>query len=186
MSFIFLLLLVGVMFLALVLQHFLGPLPLIGCRILLMQIVMLYGAISLPLPGMLLVTMAGGLMWDLLHASFLGEGYEVSIGWSMVLYVVLGTIMGGFRPLFRRGRWEIHCLLTGVLITLMVLAEYIMITLRREPVQFVFDRGIGWRIGGAGLAATLLSPLFFFVLNYLAVLIGYDPQPDRNIRKTKR
>jgi hypothetical protein len=36
------------------------------------------------------------------------------------------------------------------------------------------------------LAATLLSPLFFFVLNYLAVLIGYDPQPDRNIRKTKR
>ena len=31
----------------------------------------------------------------------------------------------------------------------------------------------------AGLVAALLSPLFFFLLNYVAALVGYDPQPDR-------
>ena len=29
----------------------------------------------------------------------------------------------------------------------------------------------------------LLSPLLFFVLNYLAVLTGYDPQPERGVKK---
>jgi len=31
-----------------------------------------------------------------------------------------------------------------------------------------------------------LSPLLFFVLNYLAVLTGYDPQPDRGVKQPQR
>ena len=38
----------------------------------------------------------------------------------------------------------------------------------------------------SGIAATLLSPLLFFVLNYLAVLTGYDPQPEQGVKQPPR
>ena len=183
MTFFFLLILA--MFAMLVLQHFIAPLPHFGARVLLMPIVMFYGALALPLPGMLALAFLGGLMWDALHGYVVEGNVEIAMGWSIVLYAALGALMGGFRPLFQRGRWEIHCLLSGVCTSLIVLAEYLMLTFRREPVVFIFNQEIWWRIGGAGLVALLLSPFIFFALNYLAYLVGYDPQPDRNARRSR-
>src|SRR5580700_1352902 len=173
------------MFMALVAQTFIGPLPLFGARVLLMPIIMFYGALALPTPGMLVLAFCGGLMWDALHTQVVEGNVEIALGWSIVLYATLGALMGGFRPLFQRGRWETHCLLSGVCTSMIVLAEYLMITFRREPVVFLFNRDIWWRIGGAGLVAALLSPLVFFAFNYLAFLVGYDAQPDRNIKRPR-
>jgi hypothetical protein len=58
-----------------------------------------------------------------------------------------------------------------------------MLTFRRDPVAFVFNKQIAWRIGGAGIVALLLSPFFFFALNYLANLANYDPQPHRRVKR---
>ena len=57
---------------------------------------------------------------------------------------------------------------------------------RVEKVDKAGGNGNGgrWRIGGAGLVAALLSPFFFFALNYLAYLVGHDPQPARKAKKT--
>ena len=176
---IFFAVLVFSMFGSLILQHFIGPLPVIHARVLLMPVIMFYGALALPLHGMLALTFFGGLMWDALSTQPVDGAVEISAGWSIVLFAALGAIMSGFRPLFLRGRWEIHCLLTGVCTSVMVLAEYLMITIRRQPVQFIFDDEVWWRIGGAGLAAAFLAPLIFFIFNYLAALTGYDPQPER-------
>lgn len=190
-GFLFFLILLVLMFVGLILQHFIGPLPILGARVLLMQMFMLYGALALPLPGMLALTFAGGLMWDALNTQWVGEQgaepqVEIAMGWSIVLYAAIGTIMSGFRPLFLRGRWEIHCLLAGVCTSAMVLAEYLMLTLRRPPIHFEFPPQVWWKIGGAGLIATLAAPLLFFFLNYLALLAGYDPQPERHTSKTKK
>jgi len=173
------------MFVALVAQHFIGPLPVVGARVLLMPIIMFYGALALPTPGMLMLAFCGGLMWDALNVQMIEGNVEIALGWSIVLYATLGALMGGFRPLFQRGRWEIHCLLSGVCTSMIVLAEYLMLTFRREPVIFVFNKEIWWRIGGAGLVAALLSPFFFFTLNYLAFLVGYDAQPDRHAKRPR-
>ena len=113
---IFFLLLLILMFVALVAQHFIGVIPYFGCRVLLMQMIMLYGSVALPLPGMVAVTFLGGLMWDALNVQMIGDNFQVSMGWSSAVYMALGTIMAGFRPLYVRGRWEIHCLLIGLLI----------------------------------------------------------------------
>ena len=180
---IFFLVLLISMFLALVAQTFIGPLPMIGARVLLMPIIMFYGALALPTPGMLALCFCGGFMWDALHTQIVDGNVEIAMGWSIMLYAVLGTLMSGFRPLFQRGRWEIHCLLSGVCTSVIVLAEYLMITFRREPVVFVFTKEIWWRIGGAGLISVLLSPLFFFALNYLAFMVGYDSQPERRAKR---
>jgi len=180
----FFLLLLG-MFAALVGQHFIGPLPIIGARVLLMPIIMFYGALALPVPGMFALAFCGGLMWDALNVQMIDGHVEIAMGWSIVLYASLGALMSGFRPLFQRGRWEIHCLLSGVCTSLIVLAEYLMITFRREPALFLFNKEIWWRIGGAGLVAALLSPVFFFAFNYLAFLVGYNPQPERDTRRSR-
>ena len=188
---IFFFILLGSMFISLIVQHFIGPLPPTGARLFLMQVVMFYGALALPLWGMLALVFAGGLMWDAMGTqwtSLPGENVdgsvEIAMGWSIVVYAALGTIMSGFRPLFQRGRWEIHCLLAGLCTSAFVLAEYLVITLRREPVTLIFNQEIWWRIGGAGLMAVLIAPLVFFVLNYFASLVGYDPQPARKTRPT--
>lgn len=167
------------MFLAVIVQHFIGPLPMIGARVMLMPVVMFYGALALPNWGMLALSFAGGLMWDALHVQILDGNVEIGLGWSIILYAVLGALMSGFRPLFQRGRWEIHCLLSGICCSSIVLAEYLMITIRRQPMQFIFDQDVWWRIGGAGLVGMIISPLIFFTLNYIAYLIGYDAQPER-------
>ena len=173
------------MFLALDVQYSIAPLPVIGARVLLMPIVMFYGALALPVPGMLALAFCGGLFWDALNMQTVDGNVEIALGWSIVLYAALGALMNGFRPLFQRGRWEIHCLLSGVCTSLIVLSEYLMITFRREPVVFVFNQDVWWRIGGAGLVAALLSPFFFFTLNYVAFVVGYDPQPDRRGRRAR-
>ena len=176
---IFFAVLLASMFASVIVQHFIGPLPYIQARVLLMPIIMFYGTLALPLPGMLALTFFGGLMWDAVNTQYVNGTVEISAGWSIVLFAALGAIMSGFRPLFLRGRWEIHCLLTGVCTSVLVLAEYLMITIRRQPVHFIFNDEVWWRIGGAGLAAAFLSPLIFFIFNYLAALTGYDPQPER-------
>ena len=183
---IFFFVLLFTMFLSLVTQHFIGEVPQIGARVILMPIVMFYGALALPVWGMLSLAFAGGLMWDALFTQWQtlpgesGEGnVEIAMGWSIVLFASLGAIMSGFRPLFQRGRWEIHCLLSGACTSVIVLSEYLMITIRRQPVTFDFDKEVWWRIGGAGLVAALLSPLFFFALNYFAALVGHETQPGR-------
>lgn len=179
---LFLVLLVA-MFLALVFQHFIGPVPPMGARVMIMPVIMFYGALALPLPGMLALAVAGGLMWDCLHSQVVDGNYEIAVGGSILLYALLGGLMNGFRPLFQRGRWEIHCLLSGVCTAIIVLAEYLLITFRRDPVTLVFNQQIWWSIGATGLIALLLSPFFFFALNWVAFLTGYDPQPLRKVRK---
>ncbi len=177
------LVLLAAMFLALVLQHFIGPLPPVGARVMVMPVIMFYGALALPLPGMFALAFAGGLMWDCLHSQVQEGHYEIAVGASIVLYAILGVLMSGFRPLFQRGRWEIHCLLSGVCTAFIVLAEYLLITFRRDPVTFVFNQQIWWSIAATGIVAMALSPFFFFALNWVAYLTGYDPQPLRKVRK---
>ena len=129
---IFFALLVLSMFAAIVLEHFIGPLPVIHARVLLMPIIMFYGALALPMYGMLVLTFIGGLMWDALNTQYIDGAVEISAGWSIVLFAALGAIMSGFRPLFLRGRWEIHCLLAGFCTSAVVLAEYLMITIHHQ------------------------------------------------------
>jgi hypothetical protein len=69
------------------------------------------------------------------------------------LLTLPGASLSAFAPF--RGRWEIHCL-TRAFNSFIVLAEYLMITIRREPVVFPLNRIKSGRVGGAGLRARRL------------------------------
>lgn len=165
-------------FVSLAVQEYIPQLP-NGSRVLLLPLVFFYAALALPPAGMLLLAFTGGFMWDAMVATQLVDGtLEISLGWSIVLYAVLGAIMNGFRPLFRRGHgWEIHALLSGPLLAIFVLSEYLMITFRRG--EFLFPKLIWWRIGGDGLAAMIVSPVVFLVLHWLALSFGFLPSREQ-------
>ena len=87
-----------------------------------------------------------------------------------MIYAVLASIMHGLRPLFIRGRWEIHCIMSGVCTSLILLAQYLMITFRRGSILFTPEAW--WQIGGPGVIAAIMAPLLFWFLHTIGEATG--------------
>jgi len=113
---------------------------------------------------------------DALTVQVIGGRVEISTGSSILLYGVLAGIMHGLRPLFARGRWEVHCILSGIFTSLIVLAQYLMITFRRGSI--VFTREIWWQIGGPGLIAMAVAPILFWLLQWMGRMTAYSYGPE--------
>jgi hypothetical protein len=67
--------------------------------------------------------------------------------------------------------------LSGVFTSLIVLAQYLMITFRRG--SFIFTREIWWQIGGPGLVAMAMAPILFWLLQWMGRITAYSYQPER-------
>ena len=148
-----------------------------NAHIYIVPVIVFYGAMALPFPLMLALVLFAGMLLDSLTVQVIGSKVEISMGWSILLYAVLAGIMHGLRPLFIRGRWEVHCVLTGLCTSAIILAQYLMITFRRGT--FVFTREVWWQIGGPGLMAMLMAPLIFWTLQGVARLTRYPYLPER-------
>ena len=181
-------LLIVFVLLVFVAQQFLPVLP-HEARVHLLPLLVFYSAVATPFWMMLLVALASGLLWDAFTAQVLSAGVpgpdgipaasvEISVGWSILLYATLGAIMSGFRPMFQRGRFDVYLLvsfLCGLFTAMVVAMEFVMICFRRGG--FFYTQEIGWRIGGAGLAAMAIAPVLFVLLNLFARACRYEPHP---------
>ena len=166
-------------FLAQLVEFFIPPLDwMYNARIYIMPVIVFYGALALPFPLVLALAGFAGFLLDTVTVQALGPRVEISIGWSILLYAVLAAIMHGLRPLFIRGRWEVHCIMSGVCTSAILLAQYLMIAFRRG--SLVFSREAWWQIGGPGVIAMLMAPLAFWLLHSLGRLTSnpYLPEPD--------
>ena len=161
------------MFFALVVQHFIGAFPLLGGHVLLLPVVFFYSAAAMPLWGMLTMAFAAGFMWDCITVVPVDGRSDYGFGTSILLYAALGAVMNGLHPLFIKGRWQIHCLLAGLLTSLLVLVEFLLVTFRREPFALIWPQDVWMRILGSGVAAAVISPVLFFGLNWVARRLGY-------------
>jgi hypothetical protein len=149
-----------------------------NAHIYIAPVIVFYGAMALPFPLMLALALFAGMLLDALTVQVIGTRVEISMGWSILLYAVLAGIMHGLRPLFIRGRWEVHCILSGVCTSAIILAQYLMITFRRGSV--LFSREVWWQIGGPGLIAMLMAPLIFWSLQWVARITRYPYLPERS------
>ena len=147
-----------------------------NAHIYIVPVIVFYGAMALPFPLMLALAMFAGILLDVLTVQVIGGKVEISMGWSILLYAVLAGIMHGLRPLFIRGRWEVHCILSGVCTSAIVLAQYLMITFRRGSIFFSHE--VWWQIGGPGLIAMLMAPLIFWILHWIARITRYPYLPE--------
>jgi hypothetical protein len=148
-------------------------------HIYIVPVIVFYGAMALPFPLMLALALFAGILLDALTVQVIGAKVEISMGWSILLYAVLAGIMHGMRPLFIRGRWEVHCILSGVCTSAIILAQYLMITFRRGSILFTHE--VWWQIGGPGLIAMLMAPVVFWTLHWIARITRYPylPQGDQ-------
>ena len=172
-----------------------------GSRIFLVPVVFFACSLSVPFPLMLLVAFFTGFLWDArnlvnpdytekivagqagsnIHFGDVGQmAYQLetaiphtgaTFGFSIFLYILLGCMMQGIRPLFRRGRWELPVLMTGVGTFLLLLMEFLWINFRRGG--FVFPLEVWYHLLTTALLSMFVAPLIFFLLHTLARLCGY-------------
>ena len=176
----------GLLSLALVAQEFIPHIPWAYDAILfLVPVVFFSAAITVPYPVMLFYAFFVGFVWDARQLVVLPEvaGFEtfgmpdrsapggLAFGYSIFLYGLLGSMMQGIRPLFRRGRWELPVLLTGVATFLLVLLEYLIIEFRSG--DFTFTRYVWYQMLATALLSMMISPLLFFLLYRLAEASNY-------------
>src|SRR5207247_7766468 len=138
-------------------------------------VLVFYGAMALPLPLLLVLVFWAVFLLDALTAQIIGGRVEISFGSSILLYAVLAGIMHGLRPLFARGRWEVHCIMSGVCTSALLLGQYLMLSFRRGSI--FFSREVWWQIGGPGLLAMIMAPLVFWGLCWLARATAYPYFP---------
>lgn len=175
---IFFLILLVLVFLAQMVELFIPPLEwMYNAHILIVPIIVFYGAMALPFPLMLALAFFAGLLLDLLTVQVIGAGVEIALGWSILIYAALASLMHGLRPLFVRGRWEVHCAMSGVCTSLILLAQYLMITFRRGSI--VFTPEVWWQISGPGLIAMIMAPLMFWFLHTIGDATGNPYMPER-------
>jgi hypothetical protein len=175
---IFFVILLVLVFVAQIADLFIPPVRfLFDAHVFIAPVIAFCGAVILPFPLMLALALFAGILLDVLTVQVIGGRVEISMGSSILIYGVLAGIMHGLRPLYARGRWEIHCIMCGLCTSAIVLSQYLMITFRRG--SLVFNREIWWQIGGPGLIAVLISPLFFWMLHWVARATGYPYLPVR-------
>jgi hypothetical protein len=177
---VFFALLLLIDFLAVVFQTNCPPLPqFMDARVLIYPVILAYGALALPFAGAMALAFFNGFVWAALNVPVLNPDalaskqaiVEIPLAWFIVLYGVLAALVHGLRPLFLRGRWDIHCLASGFCTVAIVLSEYLMLTFQRRGL--VFPKEIWARMLAPGFFAMLLAIVVFFLFNAIAKLIGY-------------
>jgi hypothetical protein len=169
--------LLALIFGSFVFQFFLAPVVFLhGAAILFVPTIYFYGCLSLPFPLVLALTFFTGLLNDLFMLPQLTGRGDYPAGVTILVYLIPGLIMHGFRPLFLRHRWEIHCLLAEVcalLTPFLLLAEYAILSFQRS--EFFLSDVIIWRILGPGLISLFVAPCVFFILTPLSEALRYRP-----------
>jgi len=175
---IFFFLLVVLVLIAQIAEFFIPALPwLYNAHVYIVPVIVFYGAMALPFPLMLALALYAGVLLDVLTVQVIGGKVEISMGSSILLYAVLAGFMHGLRPLFARGRGEVHCIRSGICTSLIVMTQYLMITFRRG--SMVFTRAIWWQIGGPGLIAMAMAPILFWFLQWMGRVTAYSYLPER-------
>ena len=179
--------------LAVIFQAYSPPLAMFrGAAVLVFPVILAYAALALPFPGALALAFCNGLLWDALTVQFIRPGAyaqgplmeEVTLGWSVVLFGVLVVLVHGLRPLFLRGRWDLHCLASGVCTVVILAAQYLMITFRLGGL--IFPKTLWVRIFLPGFFAMLISVPVYFAFYFLADALDYTVKVEADDRDKRR
>ncbi len=149
-------------------------------RVLMVPLVFLCAAVTVNVGPMLLLAFVCGFLWDAQHILgqhevdtqvYVDSQADVRIGYSIVLYAMMGFIMQGIQPLFREGKWHVSALLSGVAIFLYLFVEYMFITFIRG--DLILTRSLFLKITFTALMTMFLCPLVFWSLFRLAALFHH-------------
>lgn len=148
-----------------------------SARLLVVHLFFFCSSITVSFPVMLVLAFTTGFLWDARHVipdlgGVAGDrGGDLAFGYSILLFGLFGALMQGIRPLFRRGRWELPVLMTGIATFFFLVFEYLLINLMRGG--FYFPRDVWFKIVTTALLTTAPAPLVLFTLYRIAGITGY-------------
>ncbi len=173
-------------------QEFIPGLEIAQFATLFLPAVFFFAAsVAVPFPVMLGLAFCTGFLWDARHLPGVSEamsggldvfgedsGAEFSasmalpFGLSIAIFGMLGTLMQGIRPLFKRGRLELPVLMIGAVTFSWLLLQYIVMTFLRGSLEF---QPMVWtKMVTDTMLAMLAAPLIFLLLYSLARLSSYE------------
>lgn len=179
----------GLLGLSMIVQEFIPSISMVHHgRLLIVPLVFFASAVTIPYPVMLGLAIVGGFLWDARNVVIVDQigfgvgdyaagvatgGGEVDLpfGFTIFLFGLLGSLMQGVRPLYRRGRWEFPSIMIGVATFLLLFFEYLFINFRRG--EFYFPAAVWHKILSSSLFSILVAPLVFLLLYHLARRAGY-------------
>lgn len=166
-------------------------------RLYLAPVCFFCSAVAVPFPMMLMLAFMTGFVWDARYLEIVSNdagaeqlamvtnvggyaGYnaglsssmDLGFGSSIVLFGVLGCLMQGIRPLFKKGRWELPVFMVGFVTIVWMLVQYLLMTFLRG--SFFFPNEIWVKMVSVTLMAMLASPLIYLVLHTLARATHYE------------
>ena len=174
-------------------QEFIPGLEIAQFATLFLPAVFFFSAsVASPFAMMMLLAFITGFLWDARHLPGVAEGlsgaedifgtgadvelgagsHPLPFGLSIALFGMLGILLQGIRPLFKRGRLELPVLMVGVATFTWLLSQYLIITFLRGSLQF--PTGVWSKMITDSLLAMLAAPLIFLLLYSLARLSSYE------------
>lgn len=166
-------------FLGFVIQEFIPPLWIAdGARVILAPVFFCYGACMLPFASMVVLALVAGFLSDF-NALQIVDGVaassdlnvlpapsvEIPAGWSILLFVGLGLICQGLRPLVLRGQWWLPALMSAGTTVVYLGLQFALITMRRfEQGGFFWSEAVAWRILAPALLAFLLTMILVMIV----------------------
>jgi hypothetical protein len=154
-------------------------------------------SVAVPLPTMLIMAFFTGYVWDARYlmlpgrdssveqlasagigdissfsATLTGGNMDLAFGYSILIFGVLGLLMQGIRPLFKKGRWELPVLMVGVATAMWLIIQYLLINFLHGG--FVFTTAVCYKIITTVMFAMLAAPLLYLMLHILARLTNYE------------
>lgn len=174
-------LLAGMLLLSFILQEFLPVFNwAYGSRLMLVHAVFLAAAVAVPFPVMLGLALVTGLIWDARYhipvypdEATLGmlTQSEIPFGFTILLFGIMGALIQGVRPLFRRGRWELPVFMIGLCTGLTLLTEYLVISFQRGGLEISME--LWWKLLMTALFSSLVSPFLLLLLSRVADRMRY-------------
>ncbi len=180
------LLVIATLILSFIGQEFVPPIQwAFFARLLLVQTTFFCAAVTVPYPVMLLLAAATGFVWDArYHVPVYPEGSnhaELDFGFTMFLFGLMGSLIQGVRPLFRRGRWELPVFFIGVCTFLSLVIQYLVISFHRGGLFLTTE--MWFQMLMTSLFSMLAAPLILLLLSRLAKWTGYRIRLEGITRK---
>ncbi len=155
-----------------------------GSRLFLVHAVFLAAAIAVPFPTMLCLAIATGLLWDAryhvpiypIDAATAFSQSELPFGFTIFVFGIMGALIQGARPLFRRGRWELPVFMIGLCTGLGLLLEYLVISFHRGGLDVSAE--LWWKMLMTSLFSSLISPFLLLLLSRVADRMRYRIRMD--------
>lgn len=161
-------------------------------RLFLPAVFFFAASVAVPFPSMLILALVTGVLWDVRYlpmSSDAGQatGAELGMtladaatlstadlrfGYSILVFGLLGALMQGVRPLFKKGRLELPVVMVGFATFAWLLIQYLLMTLLRG--SFYFPTAMWLKLVTDTMYAMFFSPLMFLTLHILARVTSYE------------